>query len=191
MNINQLRKQLKEQRKQLSKLQQKQLSEKIASNVLRMADYLSSQHIAIYLPVGGEADPTSLYAKNTDPNKKFYLPVLSPKGDKHLWFMPWNKNTQFINNIYGIPEPIIKESLLRPAEKLDLVIMPLLGFDHQGNRLGMGGGYYDRTFAFKRKNKNMKKPILLAYAYAFQECKSLQTKEWDVPFDIYITDKTS
>ena len=191
MNIKQLRKQLKTQRQALPNRQQKQFSQKIADKVAQRADYLRAKHIALYLPVRGEADPTHLFTSNTDPTKKFYLPVLSQNDKNHLEFMPWNDSTQFIDNIYGIPEPLIVHSELLPANKLDLVIMPLLGFDKQGNRLGMGGGYYDRTFAFKLNRLSFKKPTLLAYAYSFQECPTLDAQQWDVPFDAYLTELSS
>lgn len=191
MTIKQLREQLKVQRQALSNKQQQQLSKKIADRVIQRADYLSAEHIALYLPVRGEADPTPLFTKNTDPNKKFYLPILSSTNKNHLEFMPWNKDTQFIDNTYGIPEPLIIHSELYPANKLDLVIMPLLGFDKQGNRLGMGGGYYDRTFSFKQNNPPPKTPTLLAYAYSFQESSALKAQQWDVPFNAYITDVSS
>ena len=187
MNTEQLRNQLKRQRSQQTKQQQSQRSKQIANNLSQSSVYSTAKHVALYLPVNGEADPRSLVSGNTDPERKFYLPVLSPTGNKQLLFHQWDKNTQFTNNIYGIPEPITSNSSF-PATQLDLVIMPLLGFDTQGNRLGMGGGYYDRTFAFKLADKAINKPLLVAYAYAFQECNKLYAQSWDVPFDYYSTE---
>ena len=187
MNTEQQRNQLKRQRSQQTKQQQIRRSKQIANNLSQDSIYSTAKHVALYLPVNGEADPRFLVSKNTDPERKFYLPVLSTTENKQLFFHQWDKNTQFSNNIYGIPEPVISSPSL-PATQLDLVIMPLVGFDTQGNRLGMGGGYYDRTFAFKLEKKTMSKPLLVAYAYAFQECKTLRVQSWDVPFDYYATE---
>jgi len=184
---DQLRKQLKAQRSQLSTRQQDLLSAKIADRLSKTPDYLAAKNIALYIPVNGEADPRYLVAENKDPSRKFYLPVLSPTGNKHLNFTQWDKDTQFTNNIFGIPEPNLPHNSLASTQ-LDLVIMPLVGFDAQGNRLGMGGGYYDRTFAFRLKNKDIKTPLLIAYAYTFQQCKKLSAQSWDVPIDAYVTE---
>jgi 5-formyltetrahydrofolate cyclo-ligase len=188
-HLKPLRKQLKTKRLHLSHQQQNRISAKIATNLRKAPEYLAAKTIALYLPVNGEADPRSLVAENTDPDKKFYLPVLSPQQDKHLLFARWNNETQFVDNIYNIPEPILTRSNQLPAKKFDLIIMPLLGFDKQGNRLGMGGGYYDRTFSFKQHTRESRKPFLLAYAYAFQECQALSTQPWDIPFDAVVTEE--
>ncbi len=189
VDIDKLRKQLKNQRNKLSQDQRKKLSLSIAKHIAQSEVFKQSKKVAIYLPVNGEADPTSLVSLHAQSEQKFYLPVLSPSGNKHLLFVEWNKSTIFKDNIYGIPEPIITPSTVQlEATKLDLVIMPLLGFDKHGNRLGMGGGYYDRTFSFKLKCKASKKPYLISFAYAFQECKTLYTQPWDVPVNAYATE---
>jgi 5-formyltetrahydrofolate cyclo-ligase len=71
---------------------------------------------------------------------------------------------------------------------LDLVLTPLVGFDHKGNRLGMGGGYYDRSFAFLLRRQNWKKPRLVGLAYDFQQLDKLPAKNWDVPLTAVATD---
>lgn len=69
------------------------------------------------------------------------------------------------------------------ANKLDAIICPLVLVDKKGNRIGMGGGFYDRTFA---KNPNVLK---IGYAYDFQLVENLQTQVWDKKIDVLITDK--
>ena len=183
-----LRQSLKQQRQQLSQTQQVQMAEKMVKHLSHSDDYNRAQHIALYLPVKGEADPRALFSQNRDTKKKFYLPVLSSTQDKHLCFVEWDKTTQFKNNIYAIPEPIMTASNQIPLPQLDLVVMPLLAFDKSGNRLGMGGGYYDRSFAFKRQHTLIKKPFLVGYAYQFQQQNQLIAQTWDVPLDAYVTE---
>ncbi len=88
-------------------------------------------------------------------------------------------------NKYGILEP--QNSLFVAASDIDMCLMPLVGFNRQGDRLGMGGGYYDRYFALNKKQKN---PTLLAgIAFDFQEDDTIQAESWDVGLDIIFTNK--
>lgn len=91
-------------------------------------------------------------------------------------------------NQYGISEPDIPIShQLKPIE-LDIVLMPLVAFDLNGNRLGMGGGFYDRSFSFLMRRKSNKKPRLIGVAYDFQEIETLDSDSWDVPLDAVVTE---
>jgi len=85
-------------------------------------------------------------------------------------------------NRFNIPEPdVAEEELLTDPKKLDAVIMPMVAIDRCGNRIGMGGGFYDRTFEF-RKSENCK-PTLIAFAYDFQLIEEQVPQAWDVPSD--------
>lgn len=90
-------------------------------------------------------------------------------------------------NRFGIPEPPITSGGLLPARQLDLVLVPLLGFDDECNRLGMGGGFYDRTFAFLRFRRHLRRPFLLGFADEAQHVPSLPAKPWDVRLDAVVT----
>ena len=92
-------------------------------------------------------------------------------------------------NRYGIPEPAHPNKARNfPLRSLDLVLMPLVGFDTQGNRLGMGGGYYDRSFAFLHRHSHWRKPHLMGTAYEFQRLSKLDAQPWDVPLDAIVTE---
>lgn len=179
---DQIRKKLKSQRANLSLELFNSLSSDIAKNIKETDEFKSAQRIGFYHSVRGEADPSSL--KTLD--KSFFLPVLSKNKDEGLVFIQLTDETQFENNKFNIPEPVFNEETIVSAQTLDLVLVPLLAFDKKGNRLGMGGGFYDRTFAFK-KDKNIK-PILLGYAYDFQEIDALEPESWDVGLDIIATE---
>ena len=92
-------------------------------------------------------------------------------------------------NRFAIPEPAIARAQLLPAQSLDLILMPLVGFDRSGNRLGMGGGFYDRTLAFRHHRDGYRGPLLLGLAYQFQCLDGLQARHWDVPLDGILTEK--
>ena len=183
-----LRKQLKKQRANLTKQQQAQRSSRAVQYIQRSAAFRSARHIAIYLPVRGETDPVTL-RRFANPRQKLYLPVLSPYKPHGLVFVRWDKRTKFRNNRFNIPEPLIRRNQMKSARSLDLVVMPLLAFDIKGNRLGMGGGFYDRSFAFKRrKGHYTKRPYLSGIAYQFQQVKHLTRQVWDIPLDAISTE---
>lgn len=177
-----IRKVLLFKRKQLTKQEQQKKSKLIANLVKQSTAFKQAKKIAFYHAVRGEADPSSLMGNE----KQFYLPILSPNKDQGLVFAPIDQNTQYENNQFSIPEPIVKAEDFINAETLDLVIMPLLGFDLTGNRLGMGGGYYDRSFAFKKTL--VEKPILMGFAYDFQQVDELGTEPWDVGLNAIATE---
>lgn len=113
------------------------------------------------------------------------MPVLTP--EKSLFFVYYEKGDALSANQYGIGEPENKSRII-PTHQLDLVIAPLVAFDAHGNRLGTGGGYYDRTFAFLHENKR-DKPSLLGLAYLTQSMKTLPLEPWDIPLDGVITEQ--
>jgi len=181
-----LRKQLIKQRKAQPKQQQQEKSAAMVKHLLSHARYRAAKHVAIYLPVNGEADPTALFLKQKLPIQQFYLPVLSKYRQGEMDFVPWTHSTVFRRNQFNIPEPIHNLNQTRSAKCLDLVIMPLLGFDDLGNRLGMGGGFYDRTFSFKLRNINH--PFMIGFAYGFQKVSELPAQAWDVPLQAWVTE---
>lgn len=185
-----LRKQLKKQRANLTQQQQTQRSAKAVQHIQRSAAFRSARNIAIYLPVRGETDPVTL-RRFTNPRQQFYLPVLSPYKPHGLVFVRWDKHTRFKNNRFNIPEPLIRRNQIKSARSLDLVIMPLLAFDMAGSRLGMGGGFYDRSFAFKRQVRSRsyaRRPHLAGIAYQFQQAEKLERQSWDIPLDSISTE---
>ena len=180
--IGTLRRQLKKQRANLTKQQQKICSTQAVKFLQRFPKFRSARHIAIYLPVRGEINPVDL-RQFANPRQEFYLPVLSPYKPHGLVFVRWNKRTRFKQNRFKIPEPLIKRNLMKSARSLDLVVTPLLAFDKQGSRLGMGGGFYDRSFAFKQRMKLHQRPNLAGIAYQFQQVAHLDRQSWDIPLD--------
>lgn len=151
--------------------------------------FLRAQHIACYMAADGEIELQPLMQVIEALGKRCYLPVLHPLKKGHLWFVPYRSGDAMAANRYGIAEPRAQRQHLLPWA-LDLVLMPLVGFDRQGHRLGMGGGYYDRTFAFRKTNAlGRSMPILMGVAHACQETEQLTIEDWDIPLDFVATDK--
>ncbi|WP_334030048.1 5-formyltetrahydrofolate cyclo-ligase [Alteromonas sp. P256] len=115
----------------------------------------------------------------------FSLPVIHPVCKGHLLFLEYGPHTTLVKNKYNIDEPELACPNVIPTSTIDVILMPLVGFDGNGNRLGMGGGYYDRTLAFTQFTQQ--KPILIGIAHDEQEVETLPFEPWDIPVDIIVT----
>ena len=121
---------------------------------------------------------------------RVFLPVLETKPDLHMAFVEFQETTLMINNQFGIPEPQAPLDKHLTGQQMDIVLMPLVGFDLQGNRMGMGGGYYDRSFAFKLLSQySENSPLLIGWAHSCQQVSQLPNEPWDVPLDGIITEQ--
>ncbi len=105
-----------------------------------------------------------------------------------MQFVPFTPQTPMVKNRFGILEPRSRQKI--SPQQLDVVLLPLLAFDQQGNRLGMGGGYYDRTFAFLRQKAWRKRPLLIGIAHDFQQVAELEHAPWDVPLAMVVNNNT-
>lgn len=182
-----LRAKIRKQRRALSHYQQRKASVNLCKQLKQSTLLLKHQHIALYLGNDGELDPQLLIQQLWKQKKHAYLPVIHPLYHNRLCFCLVTPNSKFSKNKFGILEPDFKDSKLFPRKNLSLVLMPLVAFDNAGNRIGMGGGFYDRSFAYKAESKHSR-PKLIGLAHAFQEQESLPIEKWDIPLDGVLTD---
>lgn len=148
-----------------------------------------SRRIGLYLAVGAEVDLRGLLRRDVLRRRRLYLPVLRPGPEPGLWFGRYRPGDRLALNRFRIPEPIVATRRLQRPRDLDLVLAPLLGFDADGHRMGMGGGFYDRSFAFRHPRPRARTPVLLGVAYACQEAASIPIEPWDVPLDGVVTEE--
>jgi len=184
-----LRQTIRHQRRELSPESKIIASEKIAAFVFSLPEFQKNRRIAYYVAHDGEVDPHSIITTAEKMNKNAYLPVLDIKNDHHLEFYSYHHNDTMIINRFGIGEPNTKTQQHIAPYDLDCVFLPLVAFDENGNRLGRGAGYYDRTFAFMHEKNSNHKPCLIALAYDFQKVQALKPEEWDISLDLIITEK--
>ena len=185
-DLKMLRKQLCAERAKLTVEFQERAALKVATSVCESKVFQQSNSVAAYLAFNGEMDPAPVLAQAWDMGKNCYLPILAP--EKTLKFVLYNEGDPLIENHYGIPEPYTDPEKIIAPEDLDLVIVPLVGFDVDGNRLGMGGGYYDKTFAFTKASSSETLPFLTGIAYEFQNMSQLDKEPWDVPLNMIVTE---
>ncbi|PSL14377.1 5-formyltetrahydrofolate cyclo-ligase [Marinobacterium halophilum] len=183
-----LRRQIRLRRRSLTARQQRHAAQSLCRNLRSHLWFRQAQHIALYLPNDGEIDTSPLIKLCRSLGKQLYLPVLHPIRHNRLWFTPYDTDTPMRRNCYRILEPVLQGQPRRPAHALDLVLMPLVAFSADGGRMGMGGGYYDRSFAFKLRAKALKGPRLIGLAHDFQRQPQLPLEPWDVPLDGVATD---
>jgi len=186
---SEIRRQIRRARRSLSKNQQQAAAENLARRVARHRLYLSSRNIAFYWPNDGEIDPTVILTQALAAGKSCFLPVLYKGGRNRLLFGRVNAYSRFAANKFGIPEPDIKTEGWVYSNCLDLVLTPLVAFDNGGNRIGMGGGFYDTTLSHLRVNSNWQRPYVIGLAHELQHLDSIGRNAWDIPLRAAITDQ--
>ncbi len=186
MNKSALRRQLKAARNAIHPHFRKHAARAAARLALRAGMLLRARRIGFYLPQHGEFDVTPLLNQALWMGRECTLPVLPSRG-RVMRFGRWQSGTRMQPNRYGIPEPI--DARPRPARQLDVLLMPLVGFDSAGHRLGMGGGFYDATLAFMRHRRHWRKPRLIGVAFECQKVEALPHDPWDMPLDAVLTER--
>jgi 5-formyltetrahydrofolate cyclo-ligase len=184
---NAMRSKLRLARRALSPAYRHEASLLAASLLSGLRGYRLAKRIGLYYPVGSEFDTTALMVLAHRDGKQVFLPVVGRRGAR-LRFARVRTTTKFRNSRHGIPQPLTQSAHDTVSVRhLDLVLVPLLGFDTAGNRLGSGAGYYDRSFDFKLRRPNGK-PQLAGLAYDCQEVKKITAEGWDVRLDAVITE---
>ncbi|MBL7004068.1 MAG: 5-formyltetrahydrofolate cyclo-ligase, partial [Gammaproteobacteria bacterium] len=148
----------------------------------------SYSKIALYLPSDGEISPLPLLHNKIVKNINFYLPILSKLAFQGLKFGVYHPNSILAPNKFSINEPVVHNKTLKSAEQLDVILLPLVAFDAQGNRMGMGGGYYDRALQIRKTREGWRKPLLIGLAHDVQQSQLIENNAWDIPLDAIATE---
>ena len=162
-------------------------SSKICDGFWNLDTFQSAEHVGAYLAFDGEADPMELMTSAFEKGKQIYLPVIAGKT-KPLLFAPWTPSTTMVKNRFNILEPNVEPSKRVDAHRLDFVVTPLVAFDESCNRIGVGGGFYDRTFGFLNEPGMQKSVMLLGFAFELQKLDAIQPQPWDVRLDAVVTE---
>jgi 5-formyltetrahydrofolate cyclo-ligase len=176
---NQLRTELRRRRKALGHAQQHAAALALTRSVSELPHWANAQRIALYLAADGEIDTQPLATLARDLGKQLYLPVID--SDDRLSFARWDAHDSLSNNRYDIPEPPANAARC-PASNLDIIFLPLVGWDKRGGRLGMGGGFYDRSLS------DVAGPLLVGLAHELQQVDDIPRENWDVLLDYVATE---
>jgi 5-formyltetrahydrofolate cyclo-ligase len=183
-----LRRGLRAQRRGLSGSEQRHHARTLARRLGRETVFVRARRIGLYWPADGEIDPRHLLELPQAKGKRWQLPVLCPYPHPRLWFLTYRADEPMRPNRFGIPEPARRNRRLRVARTLDLLLVPLVGFDADCNRLGMGGGYYDRTLNYLSHRRHWRRPRLVGIAHECQRVARLPVRPWDIPLDMIVTE---
>ena len=174
-----LRNTLRQRRRRLDDEQQRAASLAVSHHVEMLPAWPGAHRIALYLAADGEIATEFIGRRARALGKRLFLPVIGE--DRHMDFAEWTESCSLEANPYGIPGPPA-DATRCPAAELDIIFLPLVGWDRSGGRLGMGGGFYDRTLAA------VSGPVLAGLGYAEQEVQEVPRDEWDVPLHFVVTD---
>jgi 5-formyltetrahydrofolate cyclo-ligase len=162
----------------------------ITDSLRRMGVFQRGRRVAVYLAMPGEVNLAPVIAAGWRAGCRLFVPRVTSRRRGAMRFVPLDRGTRFRANCYGIAEP---ESPLRgwaAPLTLDTILMPVVGFDRHGNRLGMGAGYYDRALRHRRDpGRRWRKPRLVGLAFACQQSDDIVPSRWDVPLDLVVTER--
>mgnify|MGYP000861782046 CR=1 FL=1 len=187
MNAGDIRKNLRSKRRALTPAQQRSAAQDLASLIAQQTFFQRAKRIGIYIANDGEIDPSALMSLAFKADKACFLPIIHPLQFNRLYFGEYRNGDQLKANRFGILEPLLRSTPVAPPWSLDLILLPLVAFDRSGNRIGMGGGFYDRTLATHATQP--RKPTLIGLAHECQEIDSIAQQSWDIPLDKIITNR--
>lgn len=184
----QLRIQMRNRRRQLSDEEQQRAAHGLLRQLSRLSYFRSVRRIAFYYPNDGEIDPLPAIEHAWRVGKQCYLPVVN-HPNLPLRFARYLRRQPTRVNKFGIPEPVVRRRDLLNAHNLQLIFVPLVAFDADGGRLGMGAAFYDRTLAFLSSRKYWHSPIVIGAAHSFQQVEHVPQDPWDVRLCGVVTEK--
>lgn len=178
-----LRQRIRQRRRALSAEQQASFSQQAAQRIIDHPRIQQARHVAAYLSFDGELDTAPLIDALWRQGKQVYLPVLHPFSAGQLLFLCYEHDTPLTLNRLNILQPRLDVRQVLPTHQLDILLTPLVAFDDQGQRLGMGGGFYDRTLEHWQERG----PYPIGLAHDCQQVEQVPAAHWDVPLPEILT----
>lgn len=174
---------IRQRRRALTPEQQRRFGQQAAARMLSFPPVVMAHTVAVFLSFDGELDTQPLIEQLWRAGKRVYLPVLHPFSPSNLLFLHYHPQSALVTNRLKIREPRLDVRDVLPLAKLDVLVTPLVAFDEDGQRLGMGGGFYDRTL----QNWQQHKIQPVGYAHDCQLVEKLPVEEWDIPLPAVVT----
>ena len=159
-------------------------SQVIAERIVHSHEFMACKTIACYLPSYDEVDPSYIIERAWRANKRIFAPVVA---DKHeMFFRQLLPDTRLEKSSFDVWEPVSGPRIR--ARRIDVVVTPVVAFDDQKNRIGMGGGYFDRYFSFLRHRQRWLHPKLIGVAFDCQKVEKIEANPWDIRLYSVITE---
>ena len=179
----QIRQLIRQRRRALTPEQQRHFADQAAARMLAYPPVVMAKRVALFLSFDGELDTRPLIEQLWRAGKRLYLPVLHPFSPGNLLFLHYHPDSELVINRLKIHEPRLDVRDVLPLSELDVLVTPLVAFDSQGQRLGMGGGFYDRTL--QNWQRYGVQPV--GYAHDCQQVDVLPVEQWDIPLPAVVT----
>lgn len=187
MDKHTIRREIRDRRRALPLREARHAADRLLRHALHHHLLARFRRIGFYVPMGEEIDLLPVLNKALWRKRACYLPAVPGRNAQAMWFSRITGHNSWYRNRFGILEHASSER--RRARELDLLFVPLVAFDTHGNRLGMGGGFYDASLGYLRHRRVFRKPKLIGVAYDFQRVDALPHEPWDVPLDAVLTDR--
>jgi 5-formyltetrahydrofolate cyclo-ligase len=180
-----LRKNLRGARRALPAAEHRRRSLLAARAVAKLPMFAAGKRIALYLPHDHETDTAALLIAARRRRIEVFVPVVIDRRRRVMRFYPLAGELR--RGAYGISVP---QSTRRPVAPrwLNLIVLPLVGVDAMGHRLGMGGGFYDRALSFRRYTRLRLGPHLVGLAFDLQRTRECFAEAWDLRLDSLATE---
>lgn len=182
-----LRQTLRQARRALSATQQDHAAVQLYHRINGQRYFHKAKRIAFYIAGDGEIDPSLLLAAALARGQHCYLPLIHPYRPERMLFLRYRQGDTLLRHPWGMWQPALRRGGLVSARSLDLVFVPLVGFDSACNRLGMGKGFYDKTFSFRTRTGRTS-PKMIGLAHECQRVERLENQAWDVRMDKIVSD---
>ncbi|KAA3631608.1 MAG: 5-formyltetrahydrofolate cyclo-ligase [Proteobacteria bacterium] len=183
-----LRREMRARRRSVGAIAQRRAAADLANRLVRLRLFGPDRRVAFYLARDGEIDPAPAMRAAVGSGAVCLLPVVPRRGGRPLRFASYDGSSRMVPNRFGIPEPSVPASELLTALEVDCICLPLVAFDSDGNRLGMGGGFYDATLALRAARRRFRRPLVVGLAHECQRVARIEAASWDVPVDRIVTD---
>lgn len=162
----------------------------IASTLRRLRVFRRGRRVAVYLALPGEASLARALAAAHASGVEIYVPRVTSRRLGRMRFIRLRHGARLHPNAYGIDEPAGRACTPSPLLRLDAILLPVVGFDREGNRLGMGAGYYDRALRLRRdRERGWRRPRLVGIAFSCQEMPRIDSSPSDVALDLVVTER--
>lgn len=187
--VRDARRRLRALRLSLAPAERHAAEEAIAETLGRLKVFGPGRRVAVYLAMRGEVDLAPSLALAWRLRSQLYAPCIVNRRRREMAFVPLGRDVPTRAGAFGIEEPVAAASRRLPLLRFDAILVPVLGFDADGNRLGLGAGFYDRALRARRRSAAAwRRPRLVGIAFACQQVPRIEPSPWDVPLDLVVTE---
>ncbi len=180
-----LRKYLRALRRGIEPAEHRRRSQSAVAAITHLGAFKANARIAVYLPFDGEAATAALLRAARRRGVRLFVPVIGDRRHRRLVFPLLSGRVR--RGAFGILIPRRRDGMVAPRW-FNLVVVPMVGVDEAGRRLGMGGGYYDHAFAFRRHRSHWLGPRLVGLAFDCQRTHTVHADVWDMRLDAVATE---